>query len=315
MPGLATLTTMSVPPRPRVILLANRDKPAVRQALPELRPWLAERATIVAEPDAAVPTESWACDLGRFSDVDLAVVLGGDGTLLAQARRLVELEVPILGVNFGKLGFLAEFSLEDLRTHWPAVAGGGCRQSRRVILDVRVLGAGSEAHPVVDRERDATLAINDVVITAGPPYRMIELELVIDDGPIPTAGSGSGAKFSGDGVIVATPTGSTAYNLSAGGPVVSPEVEAFCLTPICPHSLSFRPLVVSGQARVMVRVLEANEGTTLVLDGQEPRPLARGDRVIVRRHARRLHLLHNPSFNYWQMLAGKMHWAARPRSR
>jgi NAD+ kinase len=297
--------------KPRLILLANRQKPRVVEALRELVPWLKSRAVIVAQPDGAKPGGGRA---RRLPAADLAIVLGGDGTLLAQVRAVAELGVPVLGVNFGKLGFLAEYALEDLQRYWDRIAAGRYVVSPRLLIEVRVfdtgaddpwLGPASRAKPIF-----GTVALNDAVVTAGPPFRMVELELAID----PKPGSATVTTISGDGVLVATPSGSTAYNVSAGGPIVSPGVEALCVTPICPHSLAFRPIVVGGGCRVLVRARTANPGTCLVIDGQVPVALRAWQQVLVQRHPKALRLIRHPELDYWKMLGQKMHWAARPRS-
>jgi NAD+ kinase len=303
-----------LPTVPRVLILANLAKPLVASALESLRPWLAERSDVVAEPDIETLTRESARTLPR---ADLALVLGGDGTLLAQARHVVDLGIPLLGVNFGKLGFLAEFSLDDLHRNWDTIVNDGCHTSHRLMLEVRTDGrpdpteadfAPAPFEPT-EHETIEAVALNDVVITAGPPFRMIELEVTVDIGQ-PNAG---GTTFSGDGVIIATPSGSTAYNLSAGGPIVSPDLDALCITPLCPHSLAFRPIVASAPSGIRVLVKAANEGTTLVVDGQLPVKLGGGQEVLIHYHPRRLILVQNPALNYWKMLAKKMHWAARPR--
>lgn len=297
----------------RVILLANRGKEGVAEAVDRLRHYLRQRATIVAEPD---PNRLEARDAAALPEADVAVVLGGDGTMLAAGRAMVDREIPLVGVNFGKVGFLAEFSLADLMTHWDCLAAGRCRRSQRVMIEARVFADGAPlwglptdgqppARPIFE-----AIALNDAVVTAGPPYRMIDVEMVID----PTTGPPSPTPFSGDGVIVATASGSTAYNLAAGGPIVSPLVDAIVVTPICSYSLSFRPLVLAASSDVWLRLDRDNEGTALVVDGQVARPLREGQQVHVRRHPRALHLVHNPELTYWSMLASKMSWAARPRS-
>ena len=298
------------PDRPRVMILANKLKTAVNQALVEFRPWLADRARIVAEPDITRLTGETAAEL---PEADLAVVLGGDGTLLGQARHVVDREMPLLGINFGKLGFLAAFTIEDVEQHWDRIADGTCLMSDRLMIDVLVFDA--EAADCRSDRLDMShlkarsLGMNDAVVTAGPPYRMIELELGIDPiGPLASTTS-----FSGDGVIIATPSGSTAYNLSAGGPIVTPGIDALCITPNCPHSLAFRPLVVNAGCGITIRIISTNVGTALSIDGQVSVDLDTGDQVFVRRHPRRLRLLENPSENYWKTLADKMRWAARPR--
>ena len=295
--------------RPRVIILANRGKPPVTEALCAFRPWLAEHATIVAEPDIVALTQDSAAQLPA---ADLALVLGGDGTMLALARRLVETGVPLLGINFGKLGFLAEFSLDDVMRHWRRIAAGQCRMTDRLMIHVFVFDVdaprwgGSDALPEHKFHR---VAMNDAAITAGPPFRMIEMELAIE----PETDRTSATTFAGDGVVVSTPSGSTAYNLATGGPIVSPGVEALSVTAICPQSLAFRPIVFGAKCDVWVRVARANAGTTLVIDGQESVKLNTGEQVLIRRHEKALHLVHNPDLNYWMMLARKMRWAATPR--
>lgn len=294
--------------QPRVILLANRSKQAVTDAMVSFKPWLAERACIVAEPDIA------SLDADALPPADMAIVMGGDGTILSLARQMIHHEIPMLGINFGKLGFMADFGLEDVKKHWQLIVSGQCRTTRRLMIQASIFDAGVNWHvgdPLPDKLHFETVAMNDVVLTAGPPYRMVELQLVID----PHRHNGQPTTMSGDGVIFSTPSGSTAYNMAAGGPIVSPEVDGFCITPICPHSLSFRPLVIPGSSSVILRLNDANEGTTLVIDGQIPVKMTTGMQVLLRRHHQALRLIQNPELPYLKLLAKKMHWAARPRAR
>ena len=289
------------------MVLANVARAAVAESLEQFRPWLAKRATIVAEPDITALTEDVVAEL---PEADLAIVLGGDGTMLSLARRLLTTGLPLLGVNFGKLGFLAEFSLDDVKEHWDRIAAGQCRVTNRLMISASVFDAdaprwGGNNTPT---PRFHQVAMNDAVITAGAPFRMIELELAID----PEPGQTSATSFVGDGVVVSTPSGSTAYNMATGGPIVSPGVKSLCVSAICPQSLAFRPIVFSADCDVWLRVVRANEGTTLVIDGQEPVKLEPEEQVLVRRHEKTLKLIHNPDLNYWTMLAKKMHWAASP---
>jgi len=294
----------------RVLILANTAKPPVIEALDQLRAFINERAKVVAEPNTCQMTDELAEDL---PDADLAIVLGGDGTLLSQARHMVRRQIPMLGINFGKLGFLAEFSLEDVKNNWDQIACGDCPVAGRLMLEVMAFDAGApDCRPgQLDPERRCfhALALNEAVITAGPPFRTIELDLAINPG----ANQPHATRFNGDGVIISTPSGSTAYNLSAGGPIISPAAQAMGITPICPHSLAFRPIIVDGSASMSVRVIRANEGTTVVIDGQESCPIRAEQQVYVRRYEKQLQLLKNPSMHYWQMLAERMHWAASPR--
>lgn len=268
-----------------------------------VRSWLRKRAEVVAEYDALIdqPTS----DL----EGDLVVVLGGDGTLLGQARRLVDFDIPLIGVNLGHLGFLTEFDLASLKMHADLLFGDGIALPlrERILLEARVLSgprfmAGEGPPPEVLFRQ---LAMNDCVITNGPPFRMIELGLEIDRQCTPA--------FRGDGLIVSTPVGSTAYSVSAGGPIVAPELDCFVITPIAAHTLSLRPLVVPTSGEVRVHLIKANAGSTLVLDGQVYEPLKSSQCVSVRRYDKRVKMVANPSSNYWRTLVRKMNWAASPR--
>lgn len=296
-------------PRPKVIILANHTKLVVSEALAQLRPWLEERAEIVVDQDV---TKFNIDDMFELPPADFAIVLGGDGTMLGQGRRLFELQIPLLGINFGKVGFLAEFNIEDLKQHWQLIASGNCRTTQRMLIQVSVYDSASPEWGRDDVDgaepRFQSVGINDAVIAAGPPFRMIDLELAVE----PDVSRTSATSFSGDGVIVATPSGSTAYNMANGGPIVTPGVNALSITAICPQSLAFRPIVVSGDCDVWFHVKRANSGTTLVIDGQQSVHINSGEQVHIRRHPKTLALLHNPNLNYWKMLAKKMHWAARP---
>lgn len=302
---LSAMSSEAKQDRPRVLIIANRDKDVVADALGKIEPWLNERATVVGVIGAR---EVGGFEHEQIPDADLALVLGGDGTMLAAARHLVDHDMPLLGVNFGKLGFLAEFSVETLLRHWEEVSARHCKTTNRVMLHVTLYDDGPDDPST--KMLYESVALNDAVITAGPPYRMIDLELSID----PTSKHSQPTGISSDGVVIATPTGSTAYNMAAGGPIVSPEVDAVCITPLSPHSLAARPLVVHGGSEIRLRVTRANEGTTLVIDGQTHTPLKEGQTVVIRRYHKSLCILHNPELTYWKMLARKMGWAARPRS-
>ncbi len=286
----------------RVLLLPNRTKPEVVNALGPVRDLIRDNGgQLVQTPDS-----DDAPLTGEAAEADIAVVLGGDGTLLWQARRCADLNIPMLGVNFGKLGFLAEFDMESLTQQAPQLFGAEARLSLRnlPILDV-TLERSDGGPPFVAR------SMNDAVVTAGPPYRMIQLELRLDDQPGPT--------LVGDGLIVATPVGSTAYNTSAGGPIVAPDVGAMIVTPIAAHSLSFRPFVTSDRCAVSIGVQRANQqgdaGTTLVVDGQVSTPVREGDRITICTRPDPIPFVQNPESEYWQTLLNKMHWAASPRAR
>ncbi|MEM9065158.1 MAG: NAD(+)/NADH kinase [Planctomycetota bacterium] len=276
----------------------NHDKPGARAAAGDVADMVRAHGELTGEHDARVSAPVPDC----CADADLAVVLGGDGTLLGQARRLLGTGLPLLGVNFGKLGFLAEFDLDALTAQAEGLFGDGPLQVR----DLHVLRA--EVRDGSGAPRFEGVAINEAVVTAGPPYRMIGLDLRIDEQPGPTS--------SGDGLIIATPLGSTAYNLSAGGPILTPDADGIAITPIAAHSLSFRPVVVGGSAVIELRLTRVNEdnggGTTLVLDGQVPERLHSGDTLTVRRDGRTIPFVQNPEASYWRTLVGKFRWAAAP---
>lgn len=295
-----------------VLLVVNRDKPEAVTAAAEVRRLIERHARLVGELDA----DGGAGEpLRDARGADLIVVLGGDGTLLSQARRCVDLGLPLLGVNLGKLGFLAEFDLASLRDQAGAVLGAPGAPTHAVrMLRTEVFEAGAGT------PRFTGSALNECVVTAGPPYRMISMALSIDGEPGPTV--------SGDGLIVSTPTGSTAYNVSAGGPIVAPGADATVITPIAAHSLAFRPIVVPASSRVELTMLRVNQsfgtgdrrlgpgrGTTLVLDGHATTWLAEGERVVVTSDGRPVHFVRNPRGSYWATLIDKLHWAAPPKLR
>ncbi len=280
--------------RPRVLLLSARSRPEVAELLGEVRQTIARYADITAELDAD------GQPLPGDTSADLAVVLGGDGTLLSQARRVVCRNLPLVGVNFGRLGFLAEFDWQSLQEHAEVVFGPSPPIRELMILAITSHDrAGNAVHEGI--------AINDCVITAGSPFRMIELQLSID--------GAEGPALAGDGVIVATPVGSTAHNVSAGGPIVDPKLEAMIITPLAAHSLAFRPFVLCPTCELRVEVTRANPGTSLVLDGQVSMPLAAGQVVTIRRHPSTARFVANPATSYWRILLDKMRWAAPPTYR
>lgn len=284
------------------LLVTNPTKPGVARATPEVRRILQAHATLIGEiqGDSTSPPP--------VTRETVIVVLGGDGTLLTQARRFAHSGAALLGVNFGKVGFLAEFDLPTLERQGATLFSGGPLPVReRMLIHAALRKAGANG-----REESLGLAINECVITAGPPYRMIGIDIALDGEP--------GPSVTGDGVIVATPLGSTAYNVSAGGPIVSPEIEAFVITPLAPHSLSFRPFIAPPSCAIDMTVTRSNRpaapgpglGTTLVLDGQAMIPLGVGDTVRLRRHAVPARLVVNKETTYWRTLMGKMHWASAP---
>jgi len=275
----------------RVCLVGHPNKPDVPKAFERIRQCLArQKVHIAGELGANLPAL-------LAEPHDLIIVLGGDGTILAAAGLLNTRQVPIIGVNLGKLGYLAEFSLDDFERHADRLLTDPSLVSQRMILDIEIALSG--------RPPQRRLAINDCVIHAGPPYRMIELALRLDGQDV--------TRITGDGLILATPTGSTAHNLSAGGPTLQPDVQAAILTPICPHSLTHRPIVVGPDALIEVAPLRTNEGTSVVIDGQQSTPLAADGRVTARRASQTFKLVRNPDRPAWKTLIEKLSWGRTPR--
>ncbi|MFG0330232.1 MAG: NAD(+)/NADH kinase [Phycisphaerales bacterium] len=282
----------------RVVLVSNLRRPAIQSMLPDFQSWLADRAEIIAEFDSR--SEDPIGDLHP----DLAVVLGGDGTILSQARRFVDAEIPLLGVNLGRLGFLAEFDLDSLMTSAASIFDHEPLPiQERVMIEALVFGEGEGAEDD-GAARERLVALNDIVITSGRPFRMIELSLFLEGQETPL--------IQGDGLIVSTPIGSTGYSVSAGGSIISPDLDCLAITPIAAHSLAFRPIVVKSNCPIEIIVRECNPGTTLVADGQILAGLQVGDRVAVRRYPKLVKLVANPASNYWRTLMRKLHWAAPP---
>lgn len=272
--------------RPRVVVIYNPDKPQVEATLDSL---LAELGRHVDVTGTGVIAET-----ARLSETgpDRIIVLGGDGSVLGVARALEDRQVPIIGVNFGKLGFLAEFTCEDLRQNLEAAVADPRIVSRRMMMAAEIAGNA--------RTTVRSVAVNDCVVQAGPPFRMVELSVSVNGEHL--------TDISGDGLVLATPNGSTAHNMSAGGPILQPEAHAIVLSPISAHSLTHRPLVFAGDSIIEVVARRANAGSTLVIDGQLPLAVSAGDRITVRRWPHDFQLVRNPAQTKWHTLTTKLKW-------
>jgi len=275
----------------RILVLVNAEKPGAVEALETLQPRLAGRATLevrdLARPDS-VP------------DADLVVVLGGDGSILKAARLLGGREVPVVGINMGKLGYLAEFTADAFCAEFDAIATGRMPTSRRLMISARCESAAGAKSGAAEH-----VALNDVLVAGGQGHRMIGVAVSVDGAAVAT--------YFGDGVLVSTPTGSTAYGMAAGGPILVPALEALALVPICPHSLNHRPLVLRPDAEVVLEPCDLQEEAVCVVDGQERVPLARGDRIRVRRSASSFLLVHHGERPPFATLREKLHWGHTPR--
>ena len=292
------------PPR-RVGIVAKHGLIAAAEHLARLGPWLRERGVEpVYETETAVLAGAAASDRRLSRDeipdaVDLVAVLGGDGTLIAMASRIGQSgkDVPILGVNFGSLGFLTEIRIDELYTSLQAIVDGTATYDVRMMLAAEAM----REHETFD----SRIVLNDVVFTKGALSRMIELSVSVDGAFVTSVRA--------DGLIIASATGSTAYNLAAGGPIVHPLVDALVLTPIAPHTLTNRPVVIPASAVVDVRphVNSDSDEVFVTYDGQSGYPMRGGDAIRVRRAARPLRLVKAPARSYFELLREKLKWGER----
>ena len=294
------MTTSSIK---RIGVVLKAHQPDALKTMCELATWLAARGlTLVGGPEiereaiehqtgcavAEVEPETMA------ANVDLVLVLGGDGTMIATSRLVGDTEVPVLGINFGGLGYLAEFRIEELYTALESILSGNYRLDKRVMLSVELPGDMQGAQPANHR------VLNDVVINKSALARIIEIEAYLNGQFVNS--------FRADGLIVSTPTGSTAYNLSAGGPVIFPSMNAIVITPICPFTLSNRPIVVPDDAVIELCLKTDKEEVALTLDGQVGFSLKVDDRVVIRKSNTTFNLVQPMNRNYFDVLRDKLRW-------
>jgi NAD+ kinase len=283
----------------RVGLVAKPDATEAQRVVRQLLDWLSARGlTVVLEKETAGLAPAATVASAPKSDlpgqVDALLVLGGDGTLLSMARAIGDLGVPILGVNLGGLGFLTATTLEEMLPALDALLAGGMAVEERMMLAARLVRGGQ---PV-----DDYIALNDVVITKSAMSRIIDLAVSVD--------GRHATSYRADGLIISTPTGSTAYNLSAGGPILFPTMDAVVLTPIAPHTLSNRPIVLPGAQRIDV-TLRVDQEVMLTMDGQVGVHLREGDTVEVRKASARIRLLRFPQKDFFSVLRTKLKWGER----
>jgi NAD+ kinase len=265
-----------------IVIFSKPKQPEVARVAAELKDWFEHRKLEVQlDPGTHVNP-----------DADLAVVVGGDGTLLAAARTLGDRQIPIVPINHGGLGFLTEVTLDEMYPALERVLDGHFVADHRMMMDVAV----HRGNRWVARYR----ALNDAVINKGTLARIIELEACVDGQTV--------SIFRSDGLIVATPTGSTAYNLSAGGPIVFPRMHAMIITPICSHTLTNRPLVLPAEVKIDITLKSTQDEVHLTVDGQVGLPLNPGDRVRLERSAVAVQLIAPTGKNYFDVLRGKLKW-------
>lgn len=280
------------PPITRIGIVVKERLAGAGEVVPSLTAWLRERGVETVDESQLSRDEIPGA-------VDVVVVLGGDGTLLSMADRIgqADKDIPILGVNFGSLGFLTETRVNELYPALEMLLNGTARYDVRLMLEAESVRAG---HAV-----DRRIVLNDVVLTKAALSRMIELSVTVNGGLVTVVKA--------DGLIVASPTGSTAYNLAAGGPIVHPAVDAFVLTPIAPHTLTNRPVVIPASSLVEVRPhLNSDADDVFVTyDGQTGYPLRAGDAVTIRRARQVLRLVKAPARSYFEVLREKLKWGER----
>lgn len=282
----------------RVGVCLKPDQPQLADVVRTLEAWLVEHGVEVLQgPQAAAATGTAPTPRSELAEkVDVIIVLGGDGTLLAVARAIGGRSVPILGVNLGTLGFLAETSQDELYEALETVLAGGFLLEERTRLAVEVEREGEVV--------GSYLALNDAVFARTALSRIVDLEVRADGADVTT--------YYGDGLIVATPTGSSAYSLSAGGPLLLPGVGAMLLTPICPHTLTQRPLVLPDTCKLEICMHNPRGGDVqLTMDGQVGCVLHEGDRVAVRRSEHPTRLLVPPGRSRFEVMRAKLRWGAR----
>jgi len=285
----------------RIGIILKPHQPDALRTICDLVAWLAERdITLVGGPEIERERieHQTGCSVEQTEStdiagaVDLMLVLGGDGTMIATARTIGDREVPVLGINYGGLGYLAEFRIEELYNALESILAGNYRLDKRVMLDVELRRDNESARN--------NRVLNDVVINKAALARIIEIETYFNHQFVNS--------FRADGLIVSTPTGSTAYNLSAGGPVIFPSMNCVVITPICPFTLSNRPIVVPDDAEIELLLKTDHEEVALTLDGQVGFSLAVADRVVIRKSRTMFNLIQPSNRNYFDVLRDKLRW-------
>ncbi|BBP03958.1 NAD kinase [Sulfuriferula plumbiphila] len=282
-----------------IALVGKYDSPEIGEALLRLADFLRGRGhDVLIARNTAEHIGSAIYPIAELAEIgsraDLAVVLGGDGTMLSIARMLMKDDIPLMGVNQGHLGFLTDVPVEAMFESMAAILDGEYVAEQRLLLNAGIVRDGEEIF--------AACAFNDVVVSKASSGRLIEFEVFIDGDFVYRQRS--------DGLIIATPTGSTAYALSAGGPILHPTLEAFVLVPICAHTLSARPIAVNSRSAVELRLIVAGDAR-VYFDGQRHFDVQVGDRIMVSRAPKTLRLLHPKNYSYYFTLRHKLHWGTQ----
>jgi NAD+ kinase len=277
----------------RIFVLGNARRPGVTEAVERFLPLLRQHTEVVL------------VDLRQEADLagtaaDLALVFGGDGAILRAARQMAYTQVPVLGVNLGRLGFLADIHPQEFTDAFRQVLAGDYRVTRHLMYECVIENTATH-------QSETHLGLNEVAVHNMPPYHMLELELALDGVPV--------SRFGGDGLIISSPVGSTAHNLSAGGPILGQEIDAFVITPLSPHTLTFRPLVESADKEYEIRLCPDTDNAQVVMDGQTTADIGPEHRIRIRRAPVCFSLVKVPGRGYYETLREKLHWGTPPHYR
>ena len=273
----------------KIIILGDKSKKKIRETIKELEPLFRKKSHL------SIIDISDEEELGKVS-ADLAFVFGGDGTILSASRKLNGRQIPLIGVHLGKFGFLAELTSREISDSLDKIFAGEYVISPRMLLTCKV----TRSKQVINE----TLGLNDAVISGTSLSRLISIKLYVNEKIVTT--------YSSDGLIVSTPAGSTAHSLSAGGPIVTPDMEAFIITPICPHTLSNRPLVVSGDSKIEMEQISESKGVGLTVDGQIYFDIEVGDRIVIEKAENKLQLIDMQTRTFFDVLREKLDWRGQP---
>jgi NAD+ kinase len=274
----------------KVIILGNFKKKKVSETAKDLEPWLKKRAQVIIH-DLANETEA------SVAGADIAIVLGGDGAILSACRRLGKHQIPIIGVHLGKFGFLTELTQDDMYALIEKILDGECKVVPRMLLTCSV----QRNQEIIEDSQ----GLNDVVVSRPSLSRLITIRLSINGDKVAT--------YRTDGLVVSTPVGSTAHSLSAGGPILVPDIDAFIIAPICPHTLTNRPIVVPGDSRIEIEYLSGYSGTGLTIDGQIFVELLQGDKIKVEKSNIQLQLIDTGARTFYDVLREKLNWGELPK--
>jgi NAD+ kinase len=274
--------------RPRIILLSAGQRPHILEECRRLRPAIERFGDIVAEDLSGQESVSSV-------QADLAIVLGGDGSILRAAHQMGDRQLPVIAVNLGKLGFLADISSANLPQILAELCTGRLQVSEHLMIDCRIIRDGEPVY--------RQMGLNEIAVRTGPPFLLMDIHLYVDSELVTT--------YSGDGLIISTPVGSTAYSLSSGGPILRKDMDAIVITPLSPHTLTMRPVVDSADRIYEMEVVEPHPETSAVVDGRLFCRLVRGDRIRVTRAAARFKLVSPAGHSYYRTLREKLNWGGQ----